>query len=149
MIENPHIFSSDEMELVDYTNIFLSLIGFNNLKISKTNFMPTSIRFETNNTENKFVLEFYFESETNDCEAQIRIFSLVIPENKRGKGLSKIIINKFLNFCKQHGDMSLQIIGIVSKRWYNGLMKNGACLIQDKFNEWDVYINPNTWKQNL
>lgn len=86
------------------------------------------IRFKNS----EIVLQLLYEAESKDCEAQIRITNILLQGKLRKKGLSKGIINRLVDYCHAHGDMSLWIYDLINQSWCAYLIQHGAIMYQEE-----------------
>lgn len=120
-----------DKELIDYLSIF-----FQSQKIEQ----PLSVRslivgdnvYKIRFESDEMVLQLLYEKESGDCEAQIRITNILLKGTLKNKGLSKNLINNLLNYCHNHGDMSLWIYELINQSWKEYLIKHGAILCQEE-----------------
>ncbi|MBY7024002.1 MULTISPECIES: hypothetical protein [Clostridium] len=119
-----------DKELIDYLMNYLQSKKVDKLNVSSRIVGDGiyQIRFENTN----LVLQFFYEKEDENCEAQIRITNILLKGNVAKKGLSKEIINELLNFCNNHGNMSLWIYELINKSWKEYLVQNGAKVLKEE-----------------
>ena len=86
------------------------------------------IRFENK----EIVLQLLYEAESEDCEAQIRITNILLQGKMKKRGFSKGIINKLIDYCHAHGDMSLWIYELINQSWCEYLIQHGAIMYQEE-----------------
>lgn len=86
------------------------------------------IRFENE----EIVLQLLYEEESEECEAQIRITNFLLKGKMKNIGLSKGIINKLLDYCHAHDDMSLWIYDLINRSWCTYLIQHGALMCQEE-----------------
>ena len=111
-----------------------------NIQSSYENSECFRIRFENDS----FVLQLFYEKESPECEAQIRITNILINPPLKRKGLSKTIMKELLNYCKNHQDMSFWVFDVINQSWCNYLISHGAKLVQ----EGDAYSGAILWIEN-
>lgn len=119
-----------DKELIDYLLEFFQAQNVGHLNV--TSFIIENgiykIRFENSD----LVLEFFYDEETSDCEAQIRITSVLLQKQLKGVGISKKLINSLLDYCHKHGDMSLWIYDLINRSWATYLIQHGATVGYEK-----------------
>ena len=117
-----------DRELIDYLMGFFSRNAVEILNTTSDVVQESlyQIRFEGK----EIVLQFFYEQEDSDCEAQIRITSILLQGTLKRTGLSKSLINELLAYCKRHNDMSLWIYDLINQSWCAYLIQHGAILIQ-------------------
>lgn len=119
-----------DKELIDYLKIFFQLYG---IQISEqTSFAVGEnvyqIRFESED----FVLQFFYEKESAECEAQIRITNILIKGTLNRKGLSKKLINHLWDYCYHHDTMSLWIYDLINQSWKDYLVQKGSVIAREE-----------------
>ena len=119
-----------DKELIDYVlNYFeLQKVGQINVISSIVGVNIYQIRFENE----YMVLQLFYEQESEDCEAQIRITNILLKGELRNKGISKHLINSLFDYCHNHGDMSLWIYELINRSWKEYLTQNGAKVFQEE-----------------
>ena len=110
-----------DKELIDYLLMYFQSQKVDQLNV--TSFIVGDNIYQIRFENEEVVLQFFYEKESNDCEAQIRITNILLNGKMRNKGLSKNLINNLLDYCHNHGDMSL---------WKEYLVQHGAIVYQEE-----------------
>ncbi|MGL4911320.1 MAG: hypothetical protein ACRC3Y_02700 [Romboutsia sp.] len=142
MILNKHFFSASDLEITNFLIDFFRNEGLIDIQADVESFNPTKIRLENKN----LVLEFYNVPETSDCEHQIQITNLLLQGEFNRKGISKRLVSSLMEYCSNHGDMCVLILGIINEYWLNSLLNHGAYLFEEDFNGSNLCITPQIWK---
>lgn len=87
------------------------------------------------NADDSFVLKLYFEGAYDQYEPQIRVESLMLRGELKGKGMSKKIINFLVDYCKDHRPTTLWLIDVINRGWKQYLISQGARLVQEETRE--------------
>lgn len=120
-----------DKELIDYLSIFFKLEKIEQ-QLNVTSFNSGNNIYQIRFDSDEIVLKLFYEKESDDCEAQIRITNILLKGKLKNKGLSKKIINNLLNYCHAHGDMSLWIYDIINQSWKDYLVERGAIVLREE-----------------
>lgn len=119
-----------DRELINYLQQYFNDEKIEQLKVKSQPIDNNiyQIRFENE----EIVLQFFYEAEDENCEAQIRITNILLKGKMQKNGLSKRIINKLFDFCNIHGDMSLWIYDLINQDWCKYLINHGAKMVKEE-----------------
>jgi len=119
-----------DKELIDYLLMYFQSQKADQLNI--TSFIVGENIYQIRFENDEVILQFFYEKESKDCEAQIRITNILLKGKMRNKGLSKSLINNLLDYCQDHGDMSLWIYELINQSWKEYLVQHGAIVYQEE-----------------
>lgn len=117
-----------DKEIIDYLlDVFKKMEIIN---ISVNSYVAAQDVYKIRFENDEIVLQFYYRKEQPDCEAQVNITNILIKGNYKGKGISKKIINSLIDYCDNHGTMTLLIYDLINRSWCQYLLNKGGRLLQ-------------------
>jgi GNAT superfamily N-acetyltransferase len=119
-----------DKELIDYLSVFFQSQKVEQLNV--TSFIVGENIYQIRFENEEMVLQFFYEKEDESCEAQIRITNILLKGKLKNKGLSKNLLNNLIQYCHNHGEMSLWIYELINQSWKNYLVKHGARIYQEE-----------------